>query len=401
MMSAVLFVCCAVVARTKQEVDAEYFRFLRKDPPPQLALASINGMSRETPEVREYANDVCADLGYSLRDPSELTPRIFWAVMYDKEETVLEVSLFEMQSLVEAVVVVEANVTQAGFPRRILGPEHFDRFKVDMFYPRMVHQPFYESGCVGRRCYSLKFGSHELGRERFIRNTAMVEGWARAGAKPHDIVVIADVDEVPSARYLYGLRRCAWNTRPGKSYRGERRDPGCRHRPVESGRIVFFNSYLNCPSYKWYWHPNAITYRCVVEGDETHPRELHSKAAAKWTPDDIRSQATRHKNQSGSVTRYNIGWHLRNFLTVEEEQHKYMVYGHPRHESKEMITRRRRLDCVSDEHGPRGAAAERKPPPRVTLRELPQMVQLRPHRFASYFHPTLAEGLAQLLGRGP
>eukprot|EP01065_Artemidia_motanka_P008588 TRINITY_DN14332_c0_g1_i8.p1 TRINITY_DN14332_c0_g1~~TRINITY_DN14332_c0_g1_i8.p1 ORF type:complete len:127 (+),score=20.94 TRINITY_DN14332_c0_g1_i8:349-729(+) len=116
--------------------------------------------------------------------------------MFDREKAVLQIGLFEMRGLVETLVVVEANVTQAGYPRQILGADYFAGLRLDPLYPKILHQPFRETAC-GRRCYPLKLGSHELGREAAIRNTALTAGWARAGARPHDIGAIGDVDEVP------------------------------------------------------------------------------------------------------------------------------------------------------------------------------------------------------------
>eukprot|EP00756_Hemistasia_phaeocysticola_P055203 Hpha_TRINITY_DN31118_c0_g1::TRINITY_DN31118_c0_g1_i1::g.33064::m.33064/K00737/MGAT3; beta-1,4-mannosyl-glycoprotein beta-1,4-N-acetylglucosaminyltransferase len=375
--------------------DSKWFWFLRKPRPPPSALQGLrDGFNKEDATAREYARDVCADLQYPLRDPREPVPDIIWGVLFDSEVPVLEMALHEMRGLVKAIVIGEVNVTQAGYPRAVKGAAYFEKFVDHPNYPRLVHQQYDEPrSCrgVGRRgvagCYVPKYGDALLGVERGFRNWVFERGWKAAGARAHDIVAIADADEFLSARYLYGLRRCAWNTQPSKD-RGRVRDPSCTGRPVESGRIAFLNCYFNCPSFKWYWHPNLITYRCVTEGTAADLRK--SPRTARWHPDDVRTQATRLE-QAGHVPRMIVGWHARNFFTMEDEQRKYKVYGHPRHVPMEQITAIRKGHCSHDTYNERGHTNQAGPMLNMSVHEMPLLAAKYPERFSKFFYPSLDE----------
>eukprot|EP01062_Namystynia_karyoxenos_P035363 TRINITY_DN25919_c0_g1_i1.p1 TRINITY_DN25919_c0_g1~~TRINITY_DN25919_c0_g1_i1.p1 ORF type:complete len:522 (+),score=101.84 TRINITY_DN25919_c0_g1_i1:97-1566(+) len=376
-------------APTLQEDAASNFGFLRLPRPPAAALAALNGRAPEDAAAAAYAREVCANFSWPLRDLSEgRAPDLYWGIMHDRERELVQMALYEMRGLVKAMVIVESNVTQTGAPRRLLGAGYYAELAKEVpGAPRVVHRAYGEplkcKGPLGKLCHAAKYGT-ELGRERTIRNW-MLGGWKKAGARPHDIVMVADADEFAHSRFLYALRRCAWNDPRGRRP-GENRD--CSANPIVGARIAFFHSYFNCPSRQWYWHPNAITFKCMLNGSEPQFGRNKSPADARWTADDVRSAYTRPVTQVMQLPPFMVGWHLRNFFSPEEEQRKYLVYGHPRYEPLQQILRKRAESCVNDPGSLHHAAPASKRPRVLPIRTeyLPLLVQKRRKRFARFFY---------------
>eukprot|EP01062_Namystynia_karyoxenos_P080322 TRINITY_DN8633_c0_g1_i3.p1 TRINITY_DN8633_c0_g1~~TRINITY_DN8633_c0_g1_i3.p1 ORF type:complete len:467 (+),score=117.04 TRINITY_DN8633_c0_g1_i3:101-1402(+) len=381
-----------------------YFAYLRLPRPTPAVAAALEG-GQEDGDAVMYAYSACGDFGWQPRPTGEPAPALYWGLLYDREQLLLRVMLREMRGLVQAVVVAESNVTQAGFPRRLqrpvpaavptipqrrpnppLGEQYFRQFEGNG-NPRIIYQAYTEAPHCQQRstaCHPQQYGP-ELGRERTMRDVGLLSGWRKAGVKKDDIVAVSDADEVVSARFIYALRRCAWNVPQG---RGEA-DPSCGGRPVVGARSAYFRSYFDCPSWQWTWHPNAIPYRCLVEGSD--PAAQPPVTTARWTPSDLRLQYNRlSTQQTYRIVPVVVGWHLRNFFTPKEEQFKYRVYGHPRVETLERIVARRERDCTKDGWGPRGKLAPgfSSPPLWATPDDLPLLAQEFPQRFAPFYrHP--------------
>eukprot|EP01062_Namystynia_karyoxenos_P036509 TRINITY_DN2658_c2_g4_i2.p1 TRINITY_DN2658_c2_g4~~TRINITY_DN2658_c2_g4_i2.p1 ORF type:complete len:881 (+),score=188.22 TRINITY_DN2658_c2_g4_i2:134-2644(+) len=377
---------------TPEEEGAKFFAFMQLPRPSAAAIAALNGVAPEDAETAEYARSVCGTFSWPLRDLSAAAaPDLYWGLLFDREREIVQVALYEMRGLVKAMVIVESNVTQTGSPRRLLGEGYFAQLaENDPLAPRIVHQVYEEPvlcrGSMAVRCHPPKYGV-DLGRERTIRNVGLFAGWKKAGVRPDDIVMMGDADEFVHARFLYALRRCAWND---PQLRPPDANPICSRRPSVGGRIAFFNSHFDCPSKQWYWHPNGITFKCMLNGSEPKFSFRESNESARWTADDLRSAYTRPKPQTMQIAPMIVGWHLRNFFSPEAEQNKYRVYGHPRHEPLHVIQLKRKQDCQTDPWGDRGPASADKRAPVMRTRpgDLPLLVQMYPQRFASFFfHP--------------
>eukprot|EP01062_Namystynia_karyoxenos_P036503 TRINITY_DN2658_c2_g1_i1.p1 TRINITY_DN2658_c2_g1~~TRINITY_DN2658_c2_g1_i1.p1 ORF type:complete len:608 (+),score=89.46 TRINITY_DN2658_c2_g1_i1:79-1824(+) len=372
--------------RWAEKEGASWFHFLVLSRPSAAAIAALNEGAAEDAETVAYAKAVCGNFSWPLRDLSgKAAPDLYWGMLHNSEKEVLQMALYEMRGLVKAMVIVESNVTQTGSPRRLRGQSYYEQFSAPGS-PRVVHQTYEEpSRCLDKaaRCHPLKYGNLHLSRERSMRNVGLLAGWKKAGVRPDDMVVISDADEFVHSRFLYALRRCAWNDPRARADV----NVNCDGRPTAGARISFFNSYFNCPSKQWYWHPNAITFKCMLNGTEPRFGVHESPTTARWTADDLRSAYTRPGTQTMQIAGFIAGWHLRNFFSPDAEQTKYRTYGHPRNESLQLIQDRRRLECKVDpwDRGPVPVGL-RAPVMHVRPEDLPLMAQRYPRRFAHFFY---------------
>ena len=137
-------------------------------------------------------------------------PRVFDAFMFAGELELLETRLNVLSSVVDVFVIVEADVAHSGRYRRdLVFPAVKERFR--SFLPRIRYRGVRASetppkhGCArAPRGVSAK-GAMEC--EHFLRGSLLREV-LDAGARPTDILVSSDADEIPKPAYLRALRDC-------------------------------------------------------------------------------------------------------------------------------------------------------------------------------------------------
>jgi Glycosyltransferase family 17 len=115
-------------------------------------------------------------------------PVIWDCFMLRDELDMLECRLIEMQDYDVTHVLVESFVTHRGEPKPLHFAENQERFKP--WQDRIEHV------VVSRSAYRPEAGPWE--REHVQRNMA----WLALAPEPDDLVLIADVDEIPSAAVL-------------------------------------------------------------------------------------------------------------------------------------------------------------------------------------------------------
>jgi beta-1,4-mannosyl-glycoprotein beta-1,4-N-acetylglucosaminyltransferase len=136
---------------------------------------------------------LCELHGWSLRKNPR---RVFDAVMFSNEIDLLEIRLQELMPYVTKFVVLESNTTFTGQPKPLIYQNNEQRFS------------FVRDKVV----YSFLPGQTLTPKDPFVnegrQRRAMDHGLHAAGVADGDLVIMADVDEIPSAHTIRLLQSC-------------------------------------------------------------------------------------------------------------------------------------------------------------------------------------------------
>jgi beta-1,4-mannosyl-glycoprotein beta-1,4-N-acetylglucosaminyltransferase len=149
----------------------------------------------ETPVRLEQINKV-----HSVDLDQQYTPRVFDTVIFNDELALLQLRLEYLRDHVDFFVIVEASKTFTGKAKEL----HFNNVKDSItFAPyrqRIIHvvlrEMLFENVTVQREVWL---------NEYFSRNSIDI-GLQQAGIRNDDIIILADVDEIPHPRAIQTLR---------------------------------------------------------------------------------------------------------------------------------------------------------------------------------------------------
>ena len=130
----------------------------------------------------------------SVERSCELVPaavRIIDAFLFSGELDMLELRLRELDPIVDRFVICEADTTFQGRPRKVLLPEHKDRFAP--WWDRITHLVV-DDLPAGEDCWQ---------REHFQRD-AIKRGLN--GLRATDLFMLSDVDEIPTVQQIRKVR---------------------------------------------------------------------------------------------------------------------------------------------------------------------------------------------------
>jgi hypothetical protein len=129
--------------------------------------------------------------------------RIFDAFPFWKELSLLELHLEEIGDLVDRIILVESSYTYTCGRKPLYFSENRARFA--RWLPKIEHVIVDELGPL------LPGWNQNWSHEIYQRNQIAI-GLERAGARDEDIVLVLDVDEIPSRWVVEGLRRGKYGT---------------------------------------------------------------------------------------------------------------------------------------------------------------------------------------------
>ncbi|KAM5345311.1 hypothetical protein ACJ41O_011173 [Fusarium nematophilum] len=175
------------------------------------------GLSQSLPRLdfsrshREYytsepARSLCAAHGYSVFRPRADAPdgrrKIYDLFMVNTELDFLEIRLRTLYDYVDYFVVVEAPLTFQGGPKNLTIRDNWDRFKE--FHDKMIyHKLVYPDGFNPKRHWD---------REDLQRNAMLEQVFPKLTGPQApvdgDVLLVADVDEIPRPATLLVLRTC-------------------------------------------------------------------------------------------------------------------------------------------------------------------------------------------------
>jgi len=130
--------------------------------------------------------------------------------MFNNEFDILLVRLRELAQVVDYFVLVEANVSHSGLPKQALFAEHAHLFSA--FAPQLVRVQLdevdYRAATAAAPPSKVNWAWEEHSRAAIARGLQLVEHLMQRKLASSDIVIVTDVDEVPSRTFVRGLRLC-------------------------------------------------------------------------------------------------------------------------------------------------------------------------------------------------
>jgi beta-1,4-mannosyl-glycoprotein beta-1,4-N-acetylglucosaminyltransferase len=135
----------------------------------------------------------CKLHGWRMR---EFPRRVFDAVLYSNEKEILEIRWKELYPYVTQFVILESNSTFTGLPKPLFFASHRKDFK--FVEPRLTY------GSIGGRS---KRGENPFIEEAYQR-VALDVLLRKAGIEDDDLLIMSDVDEIPSRHTINLLRWC-------------------------------------------------------------------------------------------------------------------------------------------------------------------------------------------------
>ncbi|XP_047334841.1 uncharacterized protein LOC124938443 [Impatiens glandulifera] len=136
---------------------------------------------------------LCKLHGWGIR---EYPRRVFDAVLFNNEIDILKIRWKELYPYITQFILLEANATFTGLPK----PYHFSihRDKFEFIEPRLTY------ATIGGR---FKKGENPFVEEGYQR-LAVEQLLRLAGIEDDDLLIMSDVDEIPSAHTINLLRWC-------------------------------------------------------------------------------------------------------------------------------------------------------------------------------------------------
>ncbi|XP_061357516.1 uncharacterized protein LOC133301835 isoform X1 [Gastrolobium bilobum] len=136
---------------------------------------------------------LCRLHGWTIRESPR---RVFDAVLFNNEVDMLTIRWKEMLPYVTHYVILESNSTFTGLPKPLIFASNSDNFK--FVKSRMTY------GVIGGR---FKKGENPFVEEAYQR-VALDRLLRTAGIEDDDLLIMSDVDEIPSAHTINLLRWC-------------------------------------------------------------------------------------------------------------------------------------------------------------------------------------------------
>ena len=227
--------------------------------------------------TRIEPGDSCRDLSWSERKHPR---RVFDAFQFFNELDILEIRLHELDPVVFKFILVEATRTHSNEAKPLVYDMNRERFSA--FKDKIIHIIVED----------LPQDGDPWVLENFQRN-AIMRGLTEA--HPNDLVVIADVDEIPSSFILDAVRSCDGPTSPTWLY------------------SRFFNFKFNWEFQGLWKHPQVVRMAQLMPGlDEA------------VTPQQVRMGAMRPYHTKIE----NAGWHCSFFSDAEGVMQKVQAFTH-------------------------------------------------------------------------
>jgi beta-1,4-mannosyl-glycoprotein beta-1,4-N-acetylglucosaminyltransferase len=221
--------------------------------------------------------DSCEDMGWTKR---KIPRKIYDAFQFFNELDILEIRLHELQNVVHRFILIEATRTHSNQLKPLYYELNKQRFA--QFHSKILHLIVED----------LPNSTDPWVLENFQRN-AILRGLS--GAHPNDLVVIADVDEIPASYVLDAVRSCDGPTSPTWLY------------------TRFFNFKFEWEFLGQWKHPQVVRFANLIPG-----------AAGSVTPQQVRMGAMtpRHTKIESA------GWHCSFFTDAEGVIQKVKAFTH-------------------------------------------------------------------------
>lgn len=247
----------------------------------------------------EEASRHCAANGWR---PRAKRPLVYSMTAFRNELDMLELRLHELDGVVDYHVVMESTITHSGKPKELVFEQHKGDARFARFADRIIHVVENNTRDQAGEAFT------DAHARESSQRSALVRGLDAGGARPDDLVVFSDLDEIPRADYLSVLAACE-----GYGF------------PVT----------VHTPEYLY-------DFGCRMDGDSWTRLKVvqrrHLRAECGWSasevcPHDLRDdQAFRlglFQVYPPPLVLHEGGWHLTWFMGVEQMLDKLAAYSHP------------------------------------------------------------------------
>ena len=249
---------------------------------------------------------------WTLRSPETPKLRVFDAFLFAGEVELLQTRMHVLRNVVDFFVIVEADVSHSGSHNRsLIFPTLRERLKPFM---SRIHYRGIRAREVPqmRSCTDTKRRTTAAGAmrcENYMRGSLLREVLA-AGARPTDILVSGDVDEIPRPEYVRPFRDC--------SIFGPRSN--LRSHPtvvILLAKMYMFNIGCHSGQNRWSYGPKV---GAVFQFDMLRDEPWRSSSGMNFR---------RWGNTAESGARWAASaWHLTNFMTPEALSRKLAGFHH-------------------------------------------------------------------------
>lgn len=160
--------------------------------------------------VSKAAQDFCAAHGYSVFTPSSSVSserKVYDLIMVNSELDFLEIRLNTLYDYVDYFIIVESPRTFQGGEKPLVLKDNWDNFR--RYHDKMIyHELTFPAGFNPRRAWDYE----DLQRDAMYEQVMLTLGGQRAPTQG-DVIIVADVDEIPRPQALLVLRTCNYPRR--------------------------------------------------------------------------------------------------------------------------------------------------------------------------------------------
>ncbi|ODA80983.1 hypothetical protein RJ55_03943 [Drechmeria coniospora] len=255
---------------------------------PTLALmagADIPGLA----EALEAAAESCESYGWQrfVPESSSGKRRVYDLFMINTELDWLEIRLGTTYDAVDYFIIFEADITFTGLAKPLFVRDNWSKFK--RFHRKMIyHKVEFPPG----------FNATDMWKkERFTRDAMLEQGLqqlrGRQEPRAGDVIIFADVDEIPRPEVLHLLRACQFP-----------------RRVTLRGRFYYYS------------------FQFLHRGDEWRaPHATYYEGLDTILPNDLRGGVGKNAHESVDIA--NASWHCSScFKTVHEVRVKMESFSH-------------------------------------------------------------------------
>eukprot|EP00760_Papus_ankaliazontas_P010973 PhM_4_TR14610/c0_g1_i1/m.84390/K00737/MGAT3; beta-1,4-mannosyl-glycoprotein beta-1,4-N-acetylglucosaminyltransferase len=284
--------------------------------------SALSNRRRDDPVVLWSPNDIttdCSAFGADVRPYTRANNKtnsdsrrrlVHYAVMLGRELDMLEVVLHEVYPAVDTIVIAEANVSHSLSNK----PMYF-RDAILRRDPRWVR--FLDK--VKHVALEAKAPSSKLRKPWDVVRWQMKEletELARSIAMPGDVVVVTDIDELPSRHTLMAWRRCEWPVDERDARFALGRAPRMLQFMYTFGCLVHTDALVNT-----YAVSTLRAFEAVPSQWEKLRKNRFGRISVDVSDAQKRSIARLIKEGQG-------GWHMSSFGSVEAILKKYRHTAH-------------------------------------------------------------------------
>ena len=250
--------------------------------------------------------------------PEVVTPRLYYCMQLGSELDVLLITLYEIYPAVDVIVLSESRKSHSGEEKGLLFHQNQNLFAPFMSKVRYIE--FTEKDCPGE-CNSW---DREQAQRRIL--TTGLED-----AMPDDLVIVADVDELPAREFLWAAKYCEavpslydvpWLPPSRPTADAPYNFSRCERRVV---LISQYQHYFDCGSPQSHCHPDLVRAACA--------KNWTTERVRMW---DVRSNLPFPIEKLFRTQNYQIewtftGWHMRSFVSLSQHQLKFQHYAERNH----------------------------------------------------------------------